>query len=124
MKHEIGDVVRLKSKEDLLRLGTWREEIADVCGGGKYKISGFSFTGDRYISGPVMFDEESIDYSIEDHNEYSLNELKREVDRFRDYILEVSSKNNCCISLNFEWEDTSDTSFSKTEHIKTSIKIF
>lgn len=42
MKYKVGDVVKLKSAEELMKLGTWCKECAEVCGGKSYKIEEFA----------------------------------------------------------------------------------
>lgn len=68
MKYKIGDVVKLKSAEELMKLVPRCKECAEACGGKSYKITdiyGYSIIGDE-IGGEcrtnVIFSEDSIDH--------------------------------------------------------------
>lgn len=55
---------------------------------------------------------------------YTLDELKSEVDKFRNYLLEVCSKNECAINVEFEYNEIISTFFAKSIGIETKINIF
>lgn len=54
---------------------------------------------------------------------YTLDELKSEVDKFKEYLLEVCSKNKCTINVEFEYV-TDDYYAYKSSRIETRINIF
>ena len=56
-------------------------------------------------------------------NTYTLDELKSESDKFRDYLLKFCSKNECSINVAFE-HVTDDYYAYKSSGIETRINIF
>lgn len=61
---------------------------------------------------------------MKDEKTYTLDELKSEVDKFRDYLLKVCSKNECVINVEFEYNETISTFSDKSIGIETKINIF
>lgn len=55
---------------------------------------------------------------------YTLDELKSEVDKFRNYLLKVCCKNECTINVEFEYNETISTFSTKSIGIETKINIF
>lgn len=54
---------------------------------------------------------------------YTLDELKSEVDKFRDYLLKVCEKNECIINIEFEGESYSGDA-RMIKKVETRINIF
>lgn len=54
---------------------------------------------------------------------YTLDELKSEVDKFRDYLLKVCEKNECIINVEFEGESYSGDA-RMIKKVETRINIF
>lgn len=113
MKYKVGDKVRLKSTEELIKLGSWTEECAQECGGKSYRID---FIGlGNYWSDNVAFDEDSIECLINEDTSYTLDELQSKVDEFKEYLAEVNKRNQCSIDV---WFDTHDSG------IATEVKVY
>lgn len=118
MKYKVGDIVKLKSKEELYKLGN----CAHLFGGNTYKI--IRVSGNNYVSEDVYFDDDSIECLVEQAKRHTLDELKQKVDEFRDYLSHVCADNDCGINVSFESEIT-ETSFNTiTKKIETRINIF
>lgn len=63
-------------------------------------------------------------YGLKEENTYTLDELKSEVDKFRDYLLKVCSKNECAINVEFEYNEAVSTFSAESIGIETKISIF
>lgn len=106
MKYKVGDVVKLKSKEELMKLGTWYKECAEVCGGKSYKIE--EIGENCYWGENTTFDEESIECLVseeemqEQEATYTFDELKKRVDSLKDYATKLSSELNVELSIKVE----------------------
>lgn len=107
MKYKVGDVVKLKSAEELMKLGNWLKESAEVCGGKIYEIKDISGFG-TLISDDLYFDEESVDCLVSKGNFseqgciYTFDELKKRVDSIKDYATKLSSELNVGLSIEVE----------------------
>lgn len=64
------------------------------------------------------------DMEIKEAKSYTLDELKSEVDKFRNYLLKVCGKNECAINVEFEYNETISTFSAKSIGIETKISIF
>lgn len=62
-------------------------------------------------------------YGLKEEHSYTLDEMRSEVDKFKDYISEVCRKNECGISVEFEYYEDVVSYHSKLSHIKTRIII-
>lgn len=51
---------------------------------------------------PEEVEEVLKGYGLKEDHSYTLDELKSEVDRFKDYILKSRKRNNCIIDIAFE----------------------
>lgn len=108
MKYKVGDVVRLKSAEELKKMENWHPIFADDYGGKKFKITGVGES--CYISEDISIDEDSID-GLESIAEmpkqgttYTFDELKKRVDALKDYATKLSSELNVGLSIEVETE--------------------
>lgn len=108
MKYKVGDVVRLKSAEELKKMGNWHPIFADDYGGTNFKITGVGES--CYISEDISIDEDSID-GLESIAEmpkqgttYTFDELKKRVDALKDYATKLSSELNVGLSIDIETE--------------------
>lgn len=125
MKYKAGDTVKLKSKEELMKLGTWYEPCAEVCGGKSYKIE--EFVENSYRSENTTFDEESIECLVSEAEmqkqeaTYTFEELKSEVEKFREYLLNAGNKNGCCIDVSFS--STKYEGLNAVANVKSDISI-
>lgn len=97
MKYKIGDIVKLKSKEELIELGTWDKPYAEECGGKSYKIE--EFVGDSYRSENIIFDEESIECLV---HTYTFDELKKRVDELKDYLLKYTTDKKQIVGIRLQ----------------------
>lgn len=108
MKYKVGDVVKLKSKEELIKLGIWFESCADEYGGRSYKIT--ELGQNSYWSDKVIFNEESIECLVSEVEiqkqevTYTFDELKKRVDSLKEYATKLSSELNVDLSIGVETE--------------------
>ena len=106
MKYKIGDVVKLKSAEELIKLGTWYKECAEQCGGKSYKIE--EFIENPYRGENTTFGEESIECLVSEaempkqETTYTFNELKKRVDDLKDYLLKYTSSNKQIVEIHLQ----------------------
>lgn len=116
MKYKVGDVVRLKSAEELIKLGTWIEECVKECGGKSYKIDDIGNC--NYWSGGLTFGDDSIECLVSEAEmpkqeaTYTFDELKKRVDALKDYATKLSSELKVGLSIEVETE-FKDCGFSK-----------
>lgn len=122
MKYKVGDIVKLKSKEELKKLGTWLNDSVEVCGGKTYKI--IRVSGNTYESEDVYFDDNSIECLVEQTKRHTLDELKQKVDEFKDYLSHVCADNDCGINVSFESEITETSLNTIIKKVETRINIF
>lgn len=110
MKYKIGDVVRLKSAEELIKLGC--ENRASSCAGGK-EVLIVGFYNDKYVmkflenENFLCFKEIYIEKIINKANlleTYTFDELKKRVDALKDYATKLSSELNIGLSIEVETE--------------------
>lgn len=99
MKYKVGDLVKIKNEEELIKLGTWYEECAKECGGKQYKIT--EILENSYRSGNITFDEESIEFLV-CKEEYTFEELKRRVEDIKGYLSRYVSKNRYLVDVVIE----------------------
>lgn len=108
MKYKVGDVVRLKSAEELKKMGTWHPIFADDYGGKNFKITGVGES--CYISEDISIDEDSIDSLVsiaetpKQGTTYTFDELKKRVDALKEYATKLSSELNVGLSIEVETE--------------------
>ena len=108
MKYKVGDVVRLKSAEELKKMGTWHPIFADDYGGKNFKITGVGES--CYISEDISIDEDSIDSLVsiaempKRETTYTFDELKKRVNDLKDYATKLSSELNVGLSIEIETE--------------------
>lgn len=108
MKYKVGDVVRLKSAEDLKKLGIWHPIFADDYGGKNFKIT--EICVDCYRSEDITIDDDSIECLVSEaemHKQeetYTFDELKKRVDALKDYATKLSSELNVGLSIEVETE--------------------
>ena len=108
MKYKVGDVVRLKSAEELMGLGNWYKLCAEECGGKSYKIEDIGIN--CYRSDNTTFDEEDIACLVSEAEmlkqeaTYTLDELKKRVDALKDYATKLSAELNVGLSIDVETE--------------------
>ena len=108
MKYKVGDVVRLKSAEELKKMGTWHPIFADNYGGKNFKITGVGES--CYISEDISIDEDSIDSLVsiaempEQGTTYTFDELKKRVNDLKDYATKLSAELNVGLSIEVETE--------------------
>lgn len=108
MKYKVGDVVRLKSAEELKKMGTWHPIFADDYGGKNFKITGVGES--CYISEDISIDEDSIDSLVsiaempKQETIYTFDELKKRVDALKNYATKLSSELNAGLSIKIETE--------------------
>ena len=126
MKYKVGDVVRLKSAEELIKLGTWYKECAEECGGKSYKIE--EFIENSYRGENTTFDEESIECLVSEEelpkqSKYTFDELKERVNALKDYATKMSSELNVGISIEVETEIEEMCVGIKCRSVKGSSKI-
>lgn len=54
---------------------------------------------------------------MKDNNSYTLDELKSKVEEFKDYLLKVSNKNECNLSVETTtWSESFDETGNVVEH--------
>ena len=108
MKYKVGDVVRLKSAEELKKMGNWHPIFADDYGGKNFKITGVGES--CYISEDISIDEDSIDSLVsiaempKQETIYTFDELKKRVDALKNYATKLSSELNAGLSIKIETE--------------------
>lgn len=107
MKYKVGDVVKLKSAEELIKLGTWCEQGVEECGGRSYKIT--DIIENDYWSENFTFDEESIECLVSEaelqkQEEYTFDELKKRVDELKNYLKGYVNDTRSLIMINIETE--------------------
>lgn len=108
MKYKVGDVVRLKSADELKEMGTWHPIFADDYGGKDFKITGVGES--CYISEDISIDEDSIDSLVsiaetpKQETAYTFDELKKRVDALKNYATKLSSELNVGLSIEVETE--------------------
>lgn len=108
MKYKVGDVVRLKSAEELINSGTWSKSCAKECGGKSYKIDDIGNC--NYWSGGLTFGDDSIECLVSEAEmpkqeaTYTFDELKKRVDALKDYATKLSSELNVGLSIEVETE--------------------
>lgn len=108
MKYKIGDVVRLKSAEELIKLGSWIEECAKECGGKSFEIEDIG--DESYWNEILSFDDKSIDCLVSEaetpkqENIYTFDELKKRVNSLKEYATKLSSELNVGLSIEVETE--------------------
>lgn len=111
MKYKVGDVVRLKSAEELIKSGNWIEQSAKEHGGKCYKI--YNIIDGDYCNDSLIFDDESIECLVNDDGlpkqeaTYTFDELKKRVDALKEYATKLSSELNVglCIEVETEFKD-------------------
>lgn len=110
MKYKIGDVVRMKSAEELIKLGC--ENGASFCAGGK-EVFIVGFYNDKYVmkflenENFLCFKEIYIEKIINKANlleTYTFDELKKRVDALKEYATKLSSELNIGLSIDLETE--------------------
>lgn len=108
MKYKIGDVVRLKSAEELIKLGKWPKGCAKECGGKSYKIDDIGNC--NYWSDGLTFDDDSIECLVSEaempkqETTYTFDELKKRVDALKEYATRLSLELNVRLSIDLETE--------------------
>lgn len=123
MKYKVGDVVRLKSKEELQKISNRINDIADKYAGNVYKIT--AILGKYYMSEGVIFNDNDIYGFADGKDRFTLDELKERVEDFKSYLLSVCMMNEVKLSLNFEYCEVDDGSpeHFKRVRIKASVKM-
>lgn len=114
MKYKTGDIVELKSKEELIKSGTWYKECAEACGGKSYKITaidGYSIIGNE-IGGEcrtnVIFSKDSIDHLVSEcslqnqEDTYTFDELKKRVDELKGYLLDYTTNTKQIVEIHLQ----------------------
>lgn len=127
MKYKVGDVVKLKSKEKLIRECGLSEEIAHKIGGKKVSIDtvldGLYRTKTEEIL--LDFSDNVIEYQFDNTHgtemTYTFEELKSEVEKFREYLLNAGNKNGCCIDVSFS--STKYEGLNTVANVKSDISI-
>lgn len=90
MTYKIGNTVKLKSAEELMKLNGWNNERAKELGGRAYKIDDFSANG--YWSGNMTFTDKDIKcLADEQEGTYTFDELKKRVDELKKFLLEYTT---------------------------------
>lgn len=108
MKYKIGDVVRLKSAEELINSGKWPKCCAKECGCKSYKIDDIGNC--NYWSGGLPFDDDSIECLVSEAEmpkqeaTYTFDELKERVDALKEYATKFSLELNVGLSIDLETE--------------------
>lgn len=108
MKYKIGDVVRIKSAEELIKEDVTNGRSARERGGKSYKID--DIVNGVYWSGNFGFSEDIIDCSVsiaempKQEETYTFNELKKRVDALKEYATKLSLELNVGLSIEVETE--------------------
>ena len=108
MKYKVGDVVRLKSAEELINSGRWPKGCAKECGCKSYKIDDIGNC--NYRSDGLTFDDDSIECLVSEAEmlkqeaTYTFDELKKRVDALKDYTTKLSAELNVGLSIEIETE--------------------
>lgn len=119
MKYKVGDVVRLKSAEELIDLG-FDYNFAEHYAGKEFPI--INMTKDKIR---LEVSENWLDIKIIEgmDDRYTFDELKAKVDEFREYIVCFEKKNFCMIDIGFTTSKTMIEAYNKYV-VETNINIF
>lgn len=125
MKYKVGDVVKLKSKKELEKVG-WSTYYATELEGAKLNILGV--VHDLYITvqdeREYHFGDDAVKELVsesEKDDTYTFEELKSEVEKFREYLLNAGNKNGCCIDVSFS--STKYEGLNTVANVKSDISI-
>lgn len=108
MKYKVGDVVRLKSAEELINSGKWPKGCAKECGCKSYKID--DIRNCNYRSDGLKFGDDSIECLVSEaempkqETAYTFDELKKRVDALKYYATKLSLELNVGLSIEVETE--------------------
>lgn len=102
MQYKIGDTVKLKSAEELIKLGTWTKDCAYLCGGKTYLIT--DIKDDMYYYRRGCFREDSIAGLSIYEEAYTMSAFKKHLKKFMDYATEFSKVNKCDVAVDFSIE--------------------
>lgn len=91
-----------------------------VCYGNKNEFKGEKIY--TYQQFKQLINENNME--TKEEKSYTLDELKLEVDKFREYLLKVCRKNECDINVEFKCNEAFDTEFTKRIGISTKINIY
>lgn len=86
MNYKVGDTVKLKSKEELEKLGTWFPWSAEERGGKSYMIT--AIKNGNYLSGDLIFDENSIDCLESKGDNYTFEDLEKNVKILKKFLVQ------------------------------------
>lgn len=105
MKYKVGDTVKMKSAEELMKLG-WGGDCAEDYGGKSFKI--MRIDEYLYYGESALFKEEEIECLVQTEEQpqdaYTFEELKKRVDALKEYATKLSSKMDVglCIEIDIE----------------------
>lgn len=125
MKYKVGDVVRLKSAEELMRLGYDMSICNHIAGKNAHIINRdeeeyLMLIDDCYS---VHLLEDTIERTIlkwgaSKNDEYSLDGLQSRVNDFKEYLAEVNKRNECLVDVMFNTIDCCDMAINSQVTIK------
>lgn len=105
MKYKVGDTVKMKSAEELMKLG-WGGDCAEDYGGKSFKI--MRIDENLYYGESALFKEGEIERLVQTEEQpqdaYTFDELKKRVDDLKEYAIKLSSKKGVglCIEIDTE----------------------
>lgn len=108
MKYKVGDVVKLKSKEELCEIN-WSKSFAEKYENTEEEILAID-CGDYVINTEgvnIHIGEDAIEKIVIENSEdciYTLDELKKRVDELKEYATRLSSELNVELSIEVETE--------------------
>lgn len=114
MKYKIGDIVKLKSAEELVKDSLFRESMANEIGGKLMEIVAITHNlyrgcvqNDKEFS--FIFSDDAISELIngnssEEHKDdiYTFEELKKRVDDLKDYLLDYTTNTEQIVEIHLQ----------------------
>lgn len=114
MKYKVGDIVKLKSAEELVKDSLFRESMANEIGGNLLEIVAITHNlyrgcvqNDKEFS--FIFSDDAISELIngnssEEHKDdiYTFDELKKRVDELKDYLLDYTTNTKQIVEIHLQ----------------------